>query len=170
MLLWYRRGKRRWRNSLDGVHQRFGFLDGGVGLELAPVDPPLVLLEVGLLPESVAALAAAEGPLAADGVGHAVHVADAHLVRFERRFVGEDLAAADALKGVRDHVRGEGGVLDVAVAAAEVVRVENAEDVSARLALALDHLLLSGGGRRTVAVAVVSGGRGFLRGRWNVVV
>ena len=70
------------RNSLDNVHQRFGLLDGGVGLQLAPVDPPLVLLEVGLLPESVAALAAAEGPLAADGARDAARVADAHLVRF----------------------------------------------------------------------------------------
>ena len=90
--------------------------------------------------------------------------------------MGEHLAASDALQRVRDHVRGEGGVLDVAVAAAEVVRVEDAEDVSARLALALDHLLLSAGRGMVVAVvvvvvvaAVVGGRRRFLRGRCKVV-
>lgn len=165
------------RNSLDGEHQRLGLLDSGVGLQLAPVDPPLVLLKVGLLPESVAALAAAKGPLAAEGARDTVPLADAHLVRFERRFVREHLAAADALQRVRDHVSGEGGVLDVAVAAPEVVRVEDAEDVTARLALALDHLLLSGGRGLAVVVAaaavvvvvVVAGRRRFFRGRCEVV-
>lgn len=56
-----------------------------------PVNPPLVFLEVGLLPELVAALAAAERPLS---------VFRADLVSLQGRLVREDDAAADALEGI----------------------------------------------------------------------
>ena len=62
-----------------------------------PVNSPLMLLQMGFLAESVATLTAQEGSL----------FVGAGLMAFQRWFVRENLAATDALEGIRDHMRGQ---------------------------------------------------------------
>ncbi len=108
------------------------------------MNAPLVLLQVRLLAEAVSALAAPEGPLCAHACPcracQARRQVCPGLVGLQGRLVREDAAASDALERVRDHVGGERGVLCVAGGAAEVVGVQDGEDVAAGLALALHGL------------------------------